>query len=196
MTDSNPMVFFLTGDIRSGKTTFLQKIIEDVHSSGLRVNGLLSLEYREGKEHTGYDGLEIQSGSRFPLARTSGDPGMESVGQISENVAAVLDKTELSHKDRVVLEQYAQETCSGYCAGCADICDEAVPEAPYIRDIMRQLMYCNSYNNKSLARELFAEIPADVRARLLSIDYAAAEARCPQQIPIGRLVTEAVRKLA
>jgi len=122
--------------------------------------------------------------------------GMNSVAQITENVAAVLDKTKLSLEDRMVLEQYAQATCSGYCAGCANICNAAIPQAPYISNIMRSLMYRNSYGNEQLAKQTFAEIPAQVRARLLNIDYSAAEARCPQGMPIARLMKQAIDNLA
>ena len=122
--------------------------------------------------------------------------GINSVAQITENVAAVLDKTKLSLEDRMVLERYAQATCSGYCAGCAHICNEAVPQAPYVSDVMRSLMYCNGYGDIQLARQSFVQIPADVRNRLTSIDYSTAETRCPQQMPIGKLIAEAVSKLA
>jgi hypothetical protein len=61
---------------------------------------------------------------------------------------------------------------------------------------MRYLMYCNSYGDKARARELFAQIPNGVRSRLTTMDYASAEARCPQHLPIGKLVAEAVSKLA
>jgi predicted aldo/keto reductase-like oxidoreductase len=122
--------------------------------------------------------------------------GMNSVSLINENVAAVLDKTKLAQDDKMALEQYAARTCSGYCAGCAHICDEAVPQVPYISDIMRGLMYHDSYGNKQMARELFAEIPAQVRSNLLNIDYTVAEARCPQRMPIARLMRKAVEKLA
>jgi predicted aldo/keto reductase-like oxidoreductase len=122
--------------------------------------------------------------------------GMNSVAQIAENAAAVLDKTKLSLEDKMALEQYAKDTCSGYCAGCANICNAAVPQAPYVSNVMRSLMYHNSYDNEQMARQTFAEIPADVRAQLLNIDYSAAEARCPQRMPIARLVQQAVEKLA
>ena len=122
--------------------------------------------------------------------------GMENVAVLTANVAAVLDKTKLTQADFEVFKEYADATCSGYCAGCAEVCDSALPDAPYVSDIMRYLMYYNSYGKKDLARELFAEIPADVRDRLLSIDYSAAEARCPQHLPIAKLVAEAVSKLA
>jgi hypothetical protein len=122
--------------------------------------------------------------------------GMKNVAILTSNVAAVLDKTKLTQADMTVLHEYALATCNGYCAGCADICDAVLPGIPYVSDIMRYLMYYNSYGEKDMARELFAQIPSDVRGRLLSTDYSLAEARCPQRMPIGRLVAEAVGKLA
>jgi len=121
---------------------------------------------------------------------------MVNVAVLTSNVAAVLDKTELSQVDKNVLKQYAQATCNGYCAGCGHICDSALPDVPYVSDIMRYLMYYNSYGEKDLAKGLFAQIPTDVRTRLLSTDYSIAQARCPQRMAIGRLVAEAVNKLA
>ena len=122
--------------------------------------------------------------------------GMQTIATLTANVAAVLDKTKLAATDKVILKEYAQATCSGYCAGCANICDSALPDMPYISDIMRGLMYYNSYGEKDMARELFAQIPAQARNRLLTTDYSAAEAACPQRIPISKLVAEAVSKLA
>jgi predicted aldo/keto reductase-like oxidoreductase len=119
-----------------------------------------------------------------------------NLAHLYENVAAVLDKTKLSRTDMDVLKQYAKETCSGYCAGCSNICGPAVPEAPHINNVMRYLMYYNSYGEQQDARELFAKIPQDARDKLLSADYSLAEARCPQHLPIGKLMAEAVRKLA
>jgi predicted aldo/keto reductase-like oxidoreductase len=122
--------------------------------------------------------------------------GMENIATVDSNVAAVLDKTRLTQTDRAVFRQYARATCDGYCAGCAHICDPALADAPYVSDIMRYLMYYNSYDDKDRARELFAQIPCEVRGKLLGTDYSVAEARCPQHLPIGKLVAEAVSKLA
>ena len=122
--------------------------------------------------------------------------GMESVAVLTANVAAVLDKTELTQTDKEIFKQYAEATCSGYCAGCAEICNAALVDLPYVSDIMRYLMYYNSYGDKDRARGLFAQIPARVRNKLLSTDYSTVEARCPQHLPIGKLVAEAVGKLA
>lgn len=121
---------------------------------------------------------------------------MENVSQLQANVAAVLDKTELTPDDLEALKQYAAETCTGYCAGCADICSAAVPEMPYTAEVMRYLMYYKSYGDTERARELFARLPADAKCRLAGADYSAAEARCPQHMPIAQLMAEAAQRLA
>ena len=108
----------------------------------------------------------------------------------------MLDKTTLTQADIEAFKQYARATCSGYCAGCANICDSALPQTPYISEVMRYLMYYNSYAEKDRARKLFAQIPSEVRNKLLRADYGLAEARCPQHLPIAKLMAEAVSKLA
>ena len=122
--------------------------------------------------------------------------GMENVSILTENVAAALDKSKLTAADMAVFKEYAEATCSGYCAGCAYICDSALPDVPYISDIMRYLMYYNSYGEQAEAKRLFAQIPTNVKNKLLDMDYTLAEARCPQRLPIRELVAEAVGKLA
>jgi predicted aldo/keto reductase-like oxidoreductase len=129
---------------------------------------------------------------------TAAAVGMNDLGILAQNVAAALDKTKLSQKDRAVLQEYARATCNRYCAGCAHICGSALPDMPYVSNIMRYLMYYNSYghSHRERARRLFARIPRNARDRLLGIDYSLAEARCPHRLPIGKAVAEAVSKLA
>ncbi|MHC4739186.1 MAG: aldo/keto reductase [Planctomycetota bacterium] len=122
--------------------------------------------------------------------------GMNNVALLNSNVAGVLGRTKLTRADRDIFAEYARATCSSYCAGCAHICNSALPETPYISEIARYLMYYNSYGDKDKARELFAKIPGKVRGKLLSTDYSLAEACCPQHIRIAELVAEAVDKLA
>jgi hypothetical protein len=57
-------------------------------------------------------------------------------------------------------------------------------------------MYHNHYGDNQLARQTFATIPANVRTNLLNIDYSTAEARCPQRMPIAKLVRQAVTAFA
>jgi len=122
--------------------------------------------------------------------------GMNELDILAENVAAAVDRTKLTEADKAALREYARATCDMYCAGCADICNGALPDVSFVNHIMRYVMYHNSYGQHARARELFARIPTDVRSRLLSTDYSLAEARCPQHLPIGRIVAEAVSKLA
>jgi predicted aldo/keto reductase-like oxidoreductase len=120
---------------------------------------------------------------------------MNSTSMLMTNIAAVLDKTRLAAEDMEVLKQYAQATCSGYCAGCANICQPLAGGAP-VSDIMRALMYHDGYGDVAEAKAIFAHIPAGVRQRLLSIDYSAAEGKCPNRMPISRLVADAVARLS
>jgi len=188
----------------------LQASIEACHKAGIGLIAMKTQGRPQEKIETEKDkklaGHFLQRGFTEGQAKTkavlqderisSACVGMESVSVLTENVAAVLDKTKLTTEDMQVLKKYAQATCSGYCAGCAYICDSALPQVPYISDIMRYLMYYNSYGRHDEARELFAQIPASARNKLLNMDYSPAEARCPQHLPIGKLMADAVRKLA
>jgi aryl-alcohol dehydrogenase-like predicted oxidoreductase len=122
--------------------------------------------------------------------------GMQNIALLNTNIDAVLNESKLTQADIEALNKYARATCSSYCAGCADICDSALPNVPYVSDIMRYLMYYNSYGQHDRARKLFAQIPANVRNRLLTTDFSPAETRCPQHLPLTKLITEAVTKLA
>jgi uncharacterized protein len=120
---------------------------------------------------------------------------MPSTSMLMTNIAVALEKTKLAADDMDMLKQYAQATCSGYCAGCANICGPVALGVP-VSDIMRALMYHDSYGDIAHAKAVFAEIPADVKQRLLSVDYSAAEHVCPNRMPIGKLVADAAAKLA
>ncbi len=120
---------------------------------------------------------------------------MPNLRLLSENSAAAANKTKLTALDRRVLEQHAQVNCDGYCNGCADLCESAVDGAVPISDVMRCLMYHNEYGDAGLARETFESIPARSRAQLTRVDYSLAERRCPNRLPIAKLMAEAVKTL-
>lgn len=112
------------------------------------------------------------------------------------NVAAALDKTKLAEVDVKALGEFAQATCSGYCANCSNICAGAVDGGSYISEVMRCLMYYNSYGEKEMARKVFAGLPIEAKKSLAGADYKRAEKLCPQNLAIGELVNEAFVKLA
>ncbi len=121
---------------------------------------------------------------------------MPNMTILMSNVAAALDKTQLSSRDTELMRLYARETRSAYCAGCSDICESCVDGEAPIGDVMRYLMYANSYGDDALAAEEFNKIPPGVQRRLIGLDYSKAERRCPQGLPIAKLMQEAKKKLA
>lgn len=121
---------------------------------------------------------------------------LPNLALLASNAAAAMDKTELTQADMTVLEQYAKATCNGYCAGCSEICDSAMGGESYVREVMRHMMYYSSYGEPEMAKRYYAQIPGNVRRNLASRDYSAAEASCPQGLPIGQIMVEAAVKLA
>jgi predicted aldo/keto reductase-like oxidoreductase len=120
---------------------------------------------------------------------------MKSVATLTSNVAAVLDKTELTRSDLEFMDSYAAQTCSGYCIGC-NACAAAVPQMPYISDVMRSLMYHRRYGDTSLAKEVFSKVVSLIGAPVNGFDYRLAEKVCPNRIPIGSLMSQAQKLLA
>ncbi|MHC4222006.1 MAG: aldo/keto reductase, partial [Planctomycetota bacterium] len=188
--------------------------VDACHKAGI---GLIAMKTQAGKPRKQHDDKETEENKKFTShflekGYTEGQAkikvvledkritaacvGRDNLAHLKLNIAAVLDKTKLTQVDRDVMSNYAKQTCDGYCAGCGYICDGALPNTPYVSEIMRYLMYYNSYGDKDDARGLFAKIPAQVRNRLLAVDYSLAEARCPQRLPISELIAEAVKKLA
>jgi len=121
---------------------------------------------------------------------------MYTISVLGANVAAAVDRTELTPQDRAALERAAAETCDGYCAGCTRLCEGAIGYAAPIGDVMRSLMYYHSYGDHAYAREIFAAIPAHVRQQLARLDFSVAERVCPNKLPIAQLVREATKLLA
>jgi predicted aldo/keto reductase-like oxidoreductase len=186
-----------------------QKLIDAVqacHDAGI---GIIAMKTQAQKvesdndkklmEHFSAKGFtEGQAKLKFVLDDkrvTAACVGRENIEHLRQNVAAALDKKELTQLDKEVLKNYAAETCSGYCAGCANICDSVAAGVP-VSDVMRYLMYYNSFGDTHTARQLFAEIPQQIRSKMLTADYSAAESRCPQRLPVARLMSQAVRTLA
>jgi predicted aldo/keto reductase-like oxidoreductase len=121
---------------------------------------------------------------------------MPNMTILMANVAAAIDQTKLSSRENALLQQYALETRSAYCAGCADICESAVAGEIPIGDVMRYLMYARSYDNPHRAGTHFRKIPPDIRLQMAGADYSAAEKKCPHKMAIGRLMQEALKELS
>lgn len=121
---------------------------------------------------------------------------MPNMTILMSNVAAALDKTKLSTLDMELLRQYARESRSHYCAGCADICESSIQGNVPISDVMRCLMYARSYGNPQRAKIRFQKLPEITRRQITLKDYSLAEQRCPQKMAISKLMKEAVDELS
>jgi len=121
---------------------------------------------------------------------------MPSMTLLMSNVAAAVDKPKLSEIDSRLLQQYAAETESAYCMGCTDICEGAVANKVPIGDVMRCLMYHQSYGDRDRAADLYRSLPAESRAGITAFDYSPAEHRCPRNLAIGKLMKQAAKTLA
>jgi uncharacterized protein len=121
---------------------------------------------------------------------------MPNMTILQANVAAALNKKNLSAGDKQRLEQYAQQTAPGYCAGCADICESCLDNDVPISDIMRSLMYANSYGRPGLSRGYLKRVDPAMGRQLRSTDFSKAEERCPQNMSITKLMQEAAEKFA
>lgn len=121
---------------------------------------------------------------------------MPNMTVLMANVAAAMGKIKLGAGDLEMLHRFARETRSSYCAGCTDICEPAIEGRVPIGDIMRYLKYSRSYGNLDRARLHFKQLAPATRMQLARLDYIEAERRCPQKMPIGRLMREAAIELS
>ncbi len=120
---------------------------------------------------------------------------MPNMTILRSNVAAAKNRTTLSAQDFRLLQRYAQETVSGYCAGCTDLCESNVGVDVPIGDVMRYLMYGRSYGDRHRAAKHFYRIPETIRRQMANLDYTLAEQKCPQKMAIGKLMREAVKEM-
>lgn len=121
---------------------------------------------------------------------------MPNLTLLLANAAAAMDRTSLSPADLAWLRQHAEGLCGRWCAGCAQVCESAVGGAVPVAEVLRCLMYRRAYGEPELARQEFARVVPDGPEALAGVDYAAAEAACPQRLGIARLMDEARRELA
>jgi hypothetical protein len=117
---------------------------------------------------------------------------MDSMRLLKANVDAAIDPTPLTAEEVHLFEQYACATGSHYCTGCGHICEAVLSAQIPVSDVMRYHMYCRGYGRADWAREQLSTLPETLRQQMREVDYSAAEARCPQRMPIGRLMREAL----
>jgi predicted aldo/keto reductase-like oxidoreductase len=117
---------------------------------------------------------------------------MDSMKLLKANAAAASDPTPLTSEEMRLLKRHALATADQYCAGCHAVCQAAVGGRVPVADVMRDHMYCRSYGRSDWARAHFETLSAETRRQMALADYTQAERRCPQKMPIARLMREAL----
>lgn len=122
---------------------------------------------------------------------------MPSAAILESNATAAMDDGILNNEIKKILEDYAACTDRFYCRRCGS-CDGANADSIPIFNIMEILMYMRGYGNdmKLMARKLFEKIPIEIRKKMNSSDYSAAEKNCPQKMPVAQLMKEAYSELS
>jgi predicted aldo/keto reductase-like oxidoreductase len=119
---------------------------------------------------------------------------MPNMTILKANAAAAVDPTPLSSRQMHLFQEFARNTADQYCAGCTQHCENAVVDGRVpIADIMRYHMYCQSYGHMDWARAHFKTLAPEVRRQLAGTDLSAAERRCPQGMPIAKLMRKALK---
>ena len=119
---------------------------------------------------------------------------MTNLTILKDNVAAATDNQKLSSLDINVLKRLTEDTRSFYCQGCMR-CESVMSSESRIYDVLRYMMYYNSYGERDQAKELFRQMPEAIRNAMSSKDYTRAEGICPNRVKIGSAMREAVMLL-
>lgn len=121
---------------------------------------------------------------------------MYNMAVLKSNVDAAIGKVKLTQNDRNLLAAYAASTSNRHCPGCTRNCQVGIDKEIPIGVVMRCLMYARDYGDRDLGKTTYRELSARQRNAIPGWDYTAAERRCPNNLPIGRLMREAAVELA
>ena len=121
---------------------------------------------------------------------------MYNMAVLKQNVEAAKGNVQLSRNDKDLFVAYAACTTNMHCPGCTRHCEVGLEKDLPIGVVMRSLMYANSYGDRDLGKTTYRELPSDVRKAIPGWDFTAAERRCPNKLPIGKLMREASAMLA
>lgn len=120
---------------------------------------------------------------------------VDMMRQNSEAVASPLTVAEAE-----AIQEHARLISHLWCRGCDKICRSASGsgERIAVADTLRFLMYHDHYGKTETARRLFSELPAEARDldAITNADWHAAQAACPYQVPLVKLMARAKERLA
>jgi Predicted oxidoreductases of the aldo/keto reductase family len=192
-------------DFRLMQTDAMKAAVEAATKAGIGLTAMKTQSREPVKTETEADlkmgGHFMQRGftqHQAKIGRVWGNPQISAICSqmpnttiLQANIAAALDKTKLTAADHAVLREYAAATRSRHCAGCTQLCEDALCHQVPVGDVMRALMYHRNYGDHELARTVFHQLPETARRGLAGFNYAAAEQACPHGLPIAQWMREA-----
>lgn len=113
---------------------------------------------------------------------------------LQSNASAAMDEHPLNPEIVKLLEDYANITGKYFCRRC-NACETTNVDKIPIFDIMEMLMYSRGYGVRDLVAKRFAQIPSEIRSKIVNSNYSSAEKVCPQTMPIAQLMKEAYFEL-
>ena len=109
-------------------------------------------------------------------------PSMTDMDQLEQNFKVMTEA--FSPEDEKILAARLEEIRPWYCRMCGS-CDGVCPKGLPVSDVLRYVMYADSYGQFALGRERFQQLPAELQA----VRCADCET-CPIQCRNGVKVTE------
>lgn len=113
---------------------------------------------------------------------------------LQSNVLAAMDENPLNPEILKLLAGYANTTGKYFCRRCGS-CETTNADKIPIFDIMEMLMYSRGYGGIDWVAQRFAQMPSEVKSKIVNSDYSNAEKICPQKMPITQLMKEAYLEL-
>jgi len=123
---------------------------------------------------------------------------MTNIDHVKQNAAAVSSKLTLTERDAI--QEHARLVSHLWCRGCEHLCKAASGAGAKlaVADSLRFLMYHDHYGKPEHARDLYAQLPAAQRdlTALEEADWHGAEAACPYNVPLTKLMPRVRERLA
>lgn len=104
--NSNLKVFIVTGEIGSGKTTCIQKLVEKLEADKKEVGGIYTSRIMENGKTTGYNIIEVSTKSNYNFLKTDGNETQERIGKFyihSEGKNAAIKALQFSKKKNIIV---------------------------------------------------------------------------------------------